>query len=260
MSSVRKRVAKGASLVQIDDLENEGGEDRWTYKIARIRASNFALGLQLTRLEGCIAVQGTAREELKERMQRVKTQDDVRRSMLALQRDILANLSEGSNDHNKSVFFTECYNFTSLVDRFSKALERSLGKHRKAARKNQDMMQTLQSSTTLSEAERTDALCHCEDIARMHMEREKESSEIQETMSGVIAELRAAALVVAQEGNCDQCSEEVSQTRSRDVRTRMFWMLVVVMVLCFLCTWAAHARILRRPIVFDHKGKDSIVE
>lgn len=45
--------------------------------------------------------QGTAREELKERMQRVKTQDDVRRSMLALQRDILANLSEGSNDHNK---------------------------------------------------------------------------------------------------------------------------------------------------------------
>lgn len=49
---------------------------------------------------------------------------------------------------------------------------------------------------------RTDALCHCEDIARMHMEREKESSEIQETMSGVIAELRAAALVVAQEGMC----------------------------------------------------------
>ncbi|KAK3255965.1 hypothetical protein CYMTET_34878 [Cymbomonas tetramitiformis] len=84
---------------------------------------NFDLGALVVQYESFVTLQGTAKESVEARLQHGKKRDETRKACNVLQLELLANLVEGSTEDKKCVFFTECYNFTSSVDRFSKAVE-----------------------------------------------------------------------------------------------------------------------------------------
>jgi hypothetical protein len=222
-----------------DEGEASAGEqETWEELISRVRAANYGVSKLVTNYERCVAVQGAPGEDAGNRVENATKLEEVRRQVILLYEGLHANLAEGSSDNNKSAFFTECYNFTSSVDRFTKALDRSLRKQRKVMEKNRSEMDLMKRSAILLEDEREDAVAQCLGFENMCAEKEGLVMKVQEDLQGRIAELRRAASASLQHNA--NASEELAQPASVSIfggrRKTVGLATLVVLVVCVVHT------------------------
>eukprot|EP00959_Pyramimonas_sp_CCMP1952_P291204 6091241-Pyramimonas_sp.AAC.3 len=222
-----------------DTGETDVGELKsWEEIIIRLREANCCVSKLVTHYERCVAVQGGSGEDAGDRVENAKRFEELRRQVVSLHEDLLANLVEGSSESKKSVFFTECYNFTSSVDRLTKALNRSLRKQRKVMEKNRSEMELMSTSLNLSEAERVDAVSQCLGFEEICVEKEKAVMKIKDDLQGRIAELRGAASAALQ--HQDTSGEEYTPPRSRslvrafEARGKAIGAALIIFVLCIV--------------------------
>lgn len=136
--------------------------------MARARDANFHLGCLVKAYEDCVAIQGTPQEDVAARVDSAKRRDETRRACVALHDDMIAHIHVGTTGKvrnaanvgaaaaggaggggggggasskddaaRKANFFTECYNFTSSVERFKRALDRAAAKDAGEARREE---------------------------------------------------------------------------------------------------------------------------
>ena len=114
--------------------------------MALARDANFHLGCLVKAYEDCVAIQDTPREDAASRVDCVKRREETRRACVALHEQLMAHIhgtaaasggdggvrgaggGGGAKEDatRRTNFFTECYNFTSSVERFKRALDRSM--------------------------------------------------------------------------------------------------------------------------------------
>mmetsp|Transcript_13537 Transcript_13537/g.28843 ORF Transcript_13537/g.28843 Transcript_13537/m.28843 type:complete len:259 (+) Transcript_13537:363-1139(+) len=236
-SSYNPKGFSGSSKGDISELAVAEQED-WEKTVLRLREANCGVSKLVTHYERCVAVQGASGEEVGDRVESAKRLDELRRQVVSLHENLLANLVEGSSEGKKSAFFTECYNFTSSVDRLTKALSRSLRKQRKVIENNRSEMELMSTSVNLSEAERVDAVSQCLGFEEICVEKEKAVMKIKEDLQGRIAELRGAASTALQQH--DTASEEHTQPRRKALlrafegRTKAIGAVLIIFVLCLV--------------------------
>lgn len=120
--------------------------------------------------------------------------------VVTLQEGLITHMNEGSQDSKKSVFFTECYNFTSCVERFKKALEKSVRKEQKRLQMNTAELEKIRNSDRLSEEEKKEALSQAEEVDQITREKARQINAIKDAMSGLVAQLRSQAKTDVESG------------------------------------------------------------
>jgi len=196
--------------------------------MSRVRDANFQLGTTVKAYEDCVAVQGTPKEDVTARVVHAKKREEARRACVALHDDLMAHMAEGSTDEKKSYFFTECYNFTSSVERFKKALDRSMKKERKRLEANRKELDKIKNSK-LSEEERNDAISQCDEVEQITKDKERSCGKIKDDMTNLVSQLRvqASADVQANDDAADM-DEEEGLLRDKNSKTVPYALIIIL--------------------------------
>ena len=190
--------------------------------MSRARDANFHLGCLVKAYEDCVTIQGTPQEDVTARVDSAKRRDETRRACVALHDDMIAHIHMGTTGAianegggggggegggggsssskedaaRKANFFTECYNFTSSVERFKRALDRSAAKD--AGRRETNAMETTRlhsaaAAETLTAAELGEAMRLCVEVDRITREKEAASRRVRDDVAALVVGLRSRA-------------------------------------------------------------------
>lgn len=165
----------------------------WETFLDRVRELNFALGTLVTQFENCVQLQGTPKEDVQLRIAHAKKREETRRHCLKVQEDLMTHMQEGTTADNRSLFFTECFNYTVSVDRYMKGLGKSMSKETLRLQANRKELDAIQGNNKLTDAERQDAIEQCKGVEEITKEKETTISKIKDEMSNIVQQLRYQA-------------------------------------------------------------------
>merc|ERR1712194_441472 len=122
--------------------------------LTTIRQRILTLGTSVATYEECVNIQNTPKEDVQARVAHAKKREELRRECVSIQEDLMGRMAEGTTEERRNIFFTECFNYTNSVDRFLKALERSLVRETTRLQVNRQELEKIQASNKLTDAER----------------------------------------------------------------------------------------------------------
>merc|ERR1712032_1694116 len=147
-------------------------DEPWQAYIAKIKELNFDLATHVSHYEDSVMIQGTSKEDVQARVRHAKKREVVRRMVVDLHEKLMMRMAEGSMEEKKASFFTECYNYTSCVDRLKKGLERSMRKERKRIEANKEELNRIKNSPRITEEERREAAAQLAEVDQITLEKE----------------------------------------------------------------------------------------
>ena len=137
--------------------------------------------------------QGTSHEDVQARVEHAKKREEVRRMAVTIHEDLMMHMAEGAQESKKSFFFTECFNFTTSVDRFKNGLLRSAKKERMRLEMNKRELEKIKQSVKLSDEDKKEAVQGCADVEEITKNKEATCKNLADAMASLVAQLRQQA-------------------------------------------------------------------
>mmetsp|Transcript_7867 Transcript_7867/g.27640 ORF Transcript_7867/g.27640 Transcript_7867/m.27640 type:complete len:226 (+) Transcript_7867:106-783(+) len=165
----------------------------WTSFLDQVRKKIFSLGTAVKDYETFVAVQGTDREDVEARVNHSKKREECRALCVSLQEELMMHMAEGSAPDKKSLFFVECYNFSSCVERFRTQLDKSMKKDKKRLESCKRELQKVNASKQVSDEDRAMAEDQLQQVAEITEKKTTQCQKIKDNMGALVTQLREAA-------------------------------------------------------------------
>lgn len=235
------------------DSDKQGLTDAWGEFAQAVRERNLRLGTLVAEFEDCVNLQAGTEENVESRIKHAKIQEEIKTDIIALQELLMSKMAEGTQEAKRSEFFTHCYNYTNSVDRFLKLLDKSMAKERKRLEANRGELVKITESTTLTAAERSEAISQCESVENITKEKEAALAQLKQDMSAVLQQLRYQASVdveqakAAEDGYADEGTMGKLIGNEQFKRKAPYWFIAMLFIVALVLGsikwymwWTAH--------------------